>query len=57
MGDVAGIFSDFGLKSVKYSYGIGFRYILDKEEKINLRVDIGFGQNTSGFYFGVEEAF
>jgi len=57
MGDVGGEFSDFGLKSVKYSYGIGFRYILDKEEKINLRVDIGFGQNTSGFYFGVEEAF
>lgn len=57
MGDVGKDFSDFELKNIKYSYGLGFRYILDKEEKINLRFDIGFGQNTSGFYFGVEEAF
>jgi len=57
MGDVGADFSDFGLKSLKYSYGIGFRYILDEEEKINLRVDIGFGKDGMGFYFGVEEAF
>ncbi|VAX16879.1 hypothetical protein MNBD_IGNAVI01-1561 [hydrothermal vent metagenome] len=57
MGDVAGKFSDFGLKNIKYSYGAGLRYILDEDEKINLRVDIGFGKDTMGFYFGVEDAF
>ncbi len=57
LGDVGNDFSDFGLSSIKYSYGGGLRYILDEDEKLNVRVDIGFGKDTMGFYFGVEEAF
>ena len=57
VGDVANDFDDFQLDLLKYSYGGGLRYIIDKDEKLNIRVDIGFGNDTMGFYFGVEEAF
>jgi hypothetical protein len=49
--------TDFSLKRFKPTYGIGLRYLFSKEEKINLRVDLGFGQDTNGIYFGIEEAF
>jgi outer membrane protein assembly factor BamA len=57
IGDVADKMTDFSLKRFKPTYGIGLRYLFSKEEKINLRVDLGFGQDTNGIYFGIEEAF
>ena len=45
------------VRSMKYSYGAGLRFLFNKEQKINLRMDIGFGKETSGVYFGIEEAF
>jgi hypothetical protein len=45
-------------KELKYSLGVGLRYLFNKEEKVNLRVDIAFGKNGDrGIYFGIEEAF
>lgn len=41
----------------KYSYGAGLRFLLDEKQKVNLRFDAGFGQNTSGLYITVSEAF
>ena len=42
----------------KQSYGAGLRYMFNKKQKINLRMDVGFGENgSSGVYFGIEEAF
>jgi len=29
----------------------------NEKRKINLRADIGFGKNSSGIYFGIQEAF
>jgi hypothetical protein len=40
-----------------FSHGAGFRYILDEESRINLRVDLGIGKDSSGIYMGVGEAF
>ncbi|MCO6473047.1 MAG: BamA/TamA family outer membrane protein [Melioribacteraceae bacterium] len=57
IGDVAGDFESFKLTNLKYSYGGGLRFKLEENEELNLRVDLGFGKNTSGIYFGVEEAF
>ena len=57
LGEVAGEFQNLRLDALKPSVGIGLRFLFSKEEKVNLRADIGFGQNTSGIYFGVEEAF
>ncbi len=57
VGDVGSSFSTYKLTQLKYSYGFGLRYMLDTEERINIRFDMGFGNNTSGVYFGIEEAF
>ena len=43
---------------MKYSYGLGLRFLFNKQQKINLRMDIGFGSDGSrGIYFGIQEAF
>jgi len=57
MGDVASKFSQLDLTQFKYSYGVGLRYVFDEKERLNVRMDIGFGKNTSGLYFSLEEAF
>jgi len=40
-----------------YTYGLGLRIMLDTEARINLRIDVGFGEDTSGFYLTFGEAF
>ncbi len=56
-GDVANKWTQFNTRTIKYSYGFGLRFVFDQDEKINLRMDLGFGKNTSGVYFALEEAF
>jgi len=56
-GDVIPKIRDLHLKNLKFSYGFGLRFVFDEAEKINIRVDAGFGKNTSGIYFALEEAF
>jgi hypothetical protein len=56
-GDVANKFSQFNTRTIKYSYGFGLRFVFNQDESINLRMDLGFGKNTSGVYFALEEAF
>ncbi len=55
--DVAHRFRDFKFDNLKYSYGFGLRYLFNKNEKMYVRFDIGFGKGVSGFYFSVFEAF
>jgi len=57
MGDVASDFDMLKITQFKYSYGFGLRYVFDEEERLNVRMDIGFGEDTSGLYFSLEEAF
>jgi len=51
--------SDLTLHEVRLSAGVGLRYLFDKTEGVNLRMDLGFGlgQHTNGVYFGLGEAF
>jgi hypothetical protein len=49
--------ADFRFGQLHYSGGAGIRFKFNEAEKVNLRVDMGFGQGTSGLYFGIEEAF
>jgi len=56
-GDVANKLSDFELNQFKYSVGWGFRYVFDPKEKINLRLDFGYGEDSSGVYITIGEAF
>ena len=57
-GVVATDVSEFESRNIKPSGGFGLRYQLTKDEKINLRLDYGIGeQGSSGFYLTIGEAF
>jgi len=56
-GEVAHDYSLLEMKKLLFSYGIGLRYRFDLIEKLDLRMDIGFGKNTSGIYFSANQAF
>jgi hypothetical protein len=56
-GDVANKFDDFDISNFKYSVGWGIRYVFDPKEKINLRLDFGYGEGSSGVYINIGEAF
>ena len=57
MGEVADLPGQF-LEDIKPSVGGGIRFKLVKEQNTVLRLDIGVGKDdSSGFYFGVNEAF
>ncbi|CAA0111000.1 Uncharacterised protein [BD1-7 clade bacterium] len=47
--------SEFHVDEILPNIGIGYRLAL--KERVNLRLDLGFGRNGSGFYFNVNEAF
>ena len=60
-GDIGNVSDDIGsldFSNLKYSYGAGLRFALDRLEKLNLRFDYGatthFGH---GFYLQLGEAF
>jgi hypothetical protein len=49
---------DFAIKNTKTTIGTGLRFLLDKERKVNVRIDYGYSSdNTSGFYLTIGEAF
>jgi hypothetical protein len=57
-GDVAHDIEKFRLNQFKYSLGFGFRFMFDPQEKINARLDVGFGKGeNAGIYAMVLEAF
>lgn len=41
----------------KAAYGAGLRFTLNRRDHLNLRLDYGIGQQSSGFYLTVGEAF
>ena len=57
IGDVAPEIGKFTIATVKPTYGFGIRLRIEEVEKLDLKMDIGWGQNTSGIYFGINQAF
>ena len=57
LGDVQQTLTDFDPFDAKFSLGAGLRFLFDEKQQVNVRMDIGFGRDTSGVYFGLEEAF
>ncbi len=57
MGNVAPGISDLGFEKVKSSMGLGLRYAAMPEERLNIRVDFGFGTQNPGFYLNIRESF
>lgn len=45
------------LKNLQFAAGSGVRFVLDKKEKINMRLDIGASRWGVQPYFGITEAF
>ena len=48
-------FADIRLRHVLPNYGIGYRW--EFKRYINVRLDLGFGRNQTGFIFSINEAF
>jgi outer membrane protein assembly factor BamA len=57
VGDVSDKLGHFNLNSFKYTGGFGIRYIWNREDKLNIRIDFAWGQGASGFYITLKEAF
>jgi hypothetical protein len=57
IGDVAPDIAGFRLQEFKYSLGGGIRYRVDPRNKINIRLDVGFGKKSRGVYCALFEAF
>ncbi|EAY27876.1 BamA/TamA family outer membrane protein [Microscilla marina] len=56
-GDVANRFHDFSIKNLRFSAGLGLRFLLEKRERLNIRLDWGFGKKTNNYYLNIAEAF
>jgi hypothetical protein len=56
VGEVADKFSNFGSNYLPAA-GVGTRFVLSKEHRVGLSVDIAAGSEGTEFYFGVGEAF
>ena len=57
VGNVFGISGKAFQDPWKINYGVGLRFLLDKKNKTNLRVDFALGSDEGAFYFTVNEAF
>lgn len=56
-GDVFGPNSNLQFKHLKYSVGGGLRFIVNPAERLNIRLDYGYGKEGGYFYFMVAESF
>lgn len=56
-GAVTDQLSSLSLPAIKPTIGGGLRLRLDEEQGTNLRIDLAFGQDSSGMYFSFGEAF
>ena len=57
-GQVAEKPGNFNLGRTKVAGGLGYRFMLNTKEKINIRIDYAWGTGgTSGLYFAIGEAF
>jgi outer membrane protein assembly factor BamA len=57
LGVVSNRVADTNLEHLRYNYGAGLRIQIDKAQKINVRLDYGWGYRSSGFYLTFGEAF
>jgi outer membrane protein assembly factor BamA len=56
-GDVFNKLSDINDQTLKYSYGLGCRFAINRSERLNIRFDYGWGRNEHSFYMTLTEAF
>ena len=57
-GEVASKMEDLAFNQLKFSGGGGLRFEVDKNERVNIRFDIGFSKSgPPGYYLTIGEAF
>jgi hypothetical protein len=56
-GDVFGSTNDLSWELLKYTYGGGIRFAINKKERLNVRFDYGWGRREQSFYITLTEAF
>ena len=56
-GEVAGSMEEFSLTGLKLSYGVGFRISFLMNDRLNVRLDIGFGEQNKSLSMGSHEEF
>lgn len=57
-GEVTPQLNQFDWKELRPNYGLGLRYVYNKRERLNFRLDLGFGTNGNyGTYITAGEAF
>lgn len=54
-GNVFHSFSKFRIRQTLPNYGLGYRW--EFKSRVNVRLDYGFGKDSSGFLFSINEAF
>jgi outer membrane protein assembly factor BamA len=54
---VADRIEDFRLDSFKFAFGGGLRFLWDREQKLNIRLDVGFAEGESALYLTIGESF
>lgn len=56
-GDVASKIENFNIKNIRPNFGVGLRFLLDREERLNIRLDWGIGKDTNNIYLNIAESF
>lgn len=56
-GDLTDKLNSFKLKNIRPNGGFGLRFLLDKEENLNVRADLGIGNEKKNIYINLSEAF
>ncbi|MDX2303411.1 MAG: BamA/TamA family outer membrane protein [Microscillaceae bacterium] len=56
-GTVGEELSDSFPRNLKMSLGLGLRFLAFNKERLNIRIDFGFGSQLPGYYLNVKEAF
>ena len=57
VGTVAPRYGGLSLSHMRYTYGAGLRVALDREDRINVRIDMGVGNGQPAWYITIGEAF
>lgn len=57
LGEIFSRASDIRLNTLKFTIGTGMRFLLNPAERLNLRLDYGYGSQGGYFYLAFTEAF
>lgn len=57
LGGVSPTLDKFSFDTARPAAGVGFRFLIDPKEDLNVRLDFGRGQEKLSYYFKIAEAF